>query len=257
MNIKITSLLVCIALVGMHTLSEAQLLRGIGKQIQEKMAEGQSDGTEKSTPPAVASNYRFDLGITYAVSTTKGNKKSDQVDMSMWFSEKGYVGTGIEANKNPMLMIYDSEKDAIVNVMEESKTYMVMSSKFLERFAKGASDEETEASGSIEKTGKTETILGYTCEQYRAKDNDTETLLWLSKELGVDYSVFAKNLSKIMRNNQQQLPKGYADMPGGMMLRMESSDVKGKNTYLMEATAVHKDGKTVDLSAYKSTGFGL
>ena len=257
MNIKITSLLVCIALVGMHTISEAQLLRGIGKQIQEKMAEGQSGGTEKSTPPAVASNYRFELGITYAVSTTKGNKKSDQVDMSMWFSEKGYVGTGIEAEKNKMLIIYDSEKDAVINIMDDSKTYMVMSSKFMERFGKGVSDEEPEASGAIEKTGKTETILGYTCEQYRAKDNDMEVLLWLTKELGVDYSVFAKNMAKIMRNNKQQLPKGVADMPGGMMLRMESTDVKGRNTYMMEATTVHNDGRTVDMSAYKSTGFGV
>jgi len=81
----------------------------------------------------------------------------------------------------PMAMIIDYGKLEMTTLMPEKKTYIVMSIKPPED---SAAKQPDELKASLEKTGETEKILGYTCEKYLLKTKDATSELWLTDGLG-------------------------------------------------------------------------
>jgi hypothetical protein len=125
--------------------------------------------------------------------------------------------------------------------MPEQQMYMVMPMK---KAVEQAMEKAGTNTADVEVTGKTETILGYKCNQILVKDKGTVTEVWAAEGLGNFMGMgngggmggggmFGGGKSANAAKWEEAL-KGK----GGFPLRVITRDAKGKETYKMEATKI-------------------
>ena len=134
-------------------------------------------------------------------------------------------------------MIMDPVKRETIVLMDQQKMYMTMAIPDVpaETKAGRAGDEAT-----LEKTGQTEKILGYTAEKYISKSKDATTELWLAEGLG-SFMGFSNNGPMGGRRGGGSAPQAWERALAGKSLfplRVVSRDKGSKETFRMEATSV-------------------
>jgi len=136
-------------------------------------------------------------------------------------------------------MIMDLKKLEMTMLMEEQKMYMVMPMKqTIEKAIANADIKDPD----IEKTGRTETILGYKCDEYITKDKNTTTEVWIAHGLGAFMGMGENGGGgmggmfggKKKAGGWEEKFKGKPGFP----LRVISRDAKSKETFRMEATKI-------------------
>jgi len=138
-------------------------------------------------------------------------------------------------------LIMDLEKKETLMLMDSEKMYMVMPMA-----TEGAPDRGGKAGDAptLEKTGETETILGYRAEKYLSTHQNEKTELWLAEGLG-----------RFAGSGSKGGPMGGGRKGGGSAgqaweralagkdlfpLRVVGLDRGGKETSRMEVTAIEK-----------------
>jgi hypothetical protein len=181
---------------------------------------------------AVAFEGKISLSMT-------GDKKGRS--QALDYSIKGQkLRMDMNAEGNPVATIMDMAKLEMIMLMPSEKMYMVQPIK---KPVEAAADKAVQNTADVEVTGKTEVILGYTCNQVLIKDKGTVTEAWLAEGLdgfqglgapgGGGGGMFGGKKSANAAKWEEAL-KGK----GGFPLRVISRDGKGKETYRMEATKV-------------------
>ncbi len=276
-----TGLLACGFLLIGPANAEAQIWKNLGKKIEKKVEnqaskrlekkidkaidksfdkaeEGLDDAAKSTTTAAKQSNkqiaptFAFNLGITYEV--LEENNKKDQVNMSLWFSDEPYIGMSTGAQEDMFMVMHDGQ---IITFMEKEKTYMVMGTGFLSQLSGAAQeaaarDNTSDGNFRMEKIGS-ERLLGYNCDIYRITNDESVSKVWMAPALGSMIEGLMEGFSSFLPNNQINMAD-LSKTNQGMMLKTETTDDKGK-TIVMQATEIHKNGKKINTSAYKSVGF--
>jgi hypothetical protein len=145
----------------------------------------------------------------------------------------------IVAEGKAFAMIMDLKKLEMTMLMEEQKMYMVMPMK--QTIEKAVANAEIK-DPDIQKTGRTETILGYKCDEYITKDKNTTTEVWIAHGLGAFMGMgesgggggMGAMFGKKKASGWEEKFKGKPGFP----LRVISRDGKGKETFRMEATKI-------------------
>lgn len=198
-------------------------------------------GSSGDTP--LADEYSFKMGVTYQVATS--SKKDKPQTMTLWISDKDYIGMNAAAQKSMFMVMHGGR---MIAFMEDKKTYMSLGAGLTDALMKEAekqAGDDVDPNVKFEKTG-TETLLGYACDVYRITTTDGVSKVWIAPSIGV--SGFMKSFAAMSRNSK--IPtNGPAN---GMMLKMESKDAKSGEIYTMTATEVHKTPKVIKTSGYKS-----
>lgn len=132
--------------------------------------------------------------------------------------------------------IMDMKKMEMILLMSEQKMYMVMPMK--DTVEKAVAKAEIK-DPNIEKTGRTDTILGYKCDEYVNKEKNTTTEIWIAEGLGAfmglgDNSGGGMFGKKKISTGWEEKFKGKPGFP----LRVVSRDNKNKETFRMEATKI-------------------
>ena len=243
-----------------------------GESAQPSQATGASSTTTTDTPSADAiykalgiqnsanaapltGTYDFKVGVTYETTVSSQKSKEKNPGFTLWISENPYMGMATDAN-NSMFMVMDGEK--MITFMEQNKTYMVLGGAMFQGAVAAAAEEAENDSNpsdfSISKVG-TEKILGYDCDVYEMKSDETVATVWLTNALGVSPgSAFMSSFSTLMKNNKTQLPSNF-NQAAGVMLKMESKNTKDQEEISLVATQISQNGKSIDASQYKSMGF--
>ena len=198
--------------------------------------------------------YQFKLGITYEMSSGKNNNFKKTQDINMWYSEAGYTGVGM-GSQAAMFMVYDMKSMKMITLMEAQKMAMIMDMKKLaeQAAAKTGASEKDADDVKVTKTGITEKILGYTCQQYRITSDKSESLVWVTGELGSGFGNYAQSMSMAMGGGKAKKGLAFPDIKGianGIMLKMEATDPSTGDVMRMEGAAVNKDGKKINVSGY-------
>lgn len=138
-------------------------------------------------------------------------------------------------------MITDLVKLESLILMPEQKMYMVMPIK---QAVEKARQQAPSANTDVEKTGRTETILGYVCDEYVMKERDTTTAVWFAEGLGAFMGLgqnagdmggmFGGGGKKAAPNAWEEKFKGKTGFP----LRVVSTNSKNAETFRMEATKI-------------------
>jgi len=185
---------------------------------------------------AAVSSYAaaFEGKISLAITADKKGKTQN-----LDYSIKGQkLRMDMNAEGNQVATIMDMGKLEMTMLMPEQKMYMVHPIK---KPVEAAAEKASQSTAEIEVTGKTEVILGYTCNQVLIKDKGTVTEAWLAEGLtafqglggGPGGGMFGGKKGANAAKWEEAL-KGK----GGFPLRVISRDAKGKDTFKMEATKI-------------------
>lgn len=195
-------------------------------------------------------DYKFKLGITYNISTDDKTH-----NMKMWVSDNDYSAIEASEGGTGAFIIFNMKDKKMVTVMEAQKMAMIMDlNKYQQTIQQQAEDnKDAIAKTKIAKTGVKEKILGYNCDQYKITSDKSESLISITTELGAGFAGFAKSLM-MMLNNGGSKGATIPDTQGaenGVMMKLEAKDTSTGKVTKLEATAVDKDGKEINISDYK------
>lgn len=177
----------------------------------------------------------FEGKVSLAISAGKG--QSQQLDYSI---RDTAMRIDMSAEGQTFSSIMDMKKMEMMILIPDQKMYMVVALKdTVEKAAKKAQGKEPD----IEKTGRTETILGYKCEEYVTKDKRSTTEIWIAEGLGT-FMGMGNNSGggmggmfggkKKAADSWEEKFKGKPGFP----LRVVTRDTKSKETFRMEATKI-------------------
>lgn len=144
-------------------------------------------------------------------------------------------------------MIIDLDKQQSLMLMPEQKMYMVMP---MGPGALGPTAEREGPESKLEKTGNTETILGYRATKYvSAEAEGTTTELWLAEGLG-SFVAMSRSANPIAGGRGREAQKSWEKALAGkelFPLRVITRSRNGQETFRMEATKVEKSSLPASL----------
>ncbi|AOS45021.1 hypothetical protein Verru16b_02090 [Lacunisphaera limnophila] len=179
----------------------------------------------------------FEGKVTLAMEMGKGQKQV------LDYSIKGSaMRIDMTAEDQTFATIMDLEKMEMLMLMPEQQMYMIMPIKDK---VEAAVDEALAKDPSIEKTGRTDTILGYKCDEYVTKDRNVTTEIWVAEGLGsfmgLGNSGGGGAMGGMFGGKKKAAAAGWeAKFKGkpGFPLRVISRDAKSRETFKMEATKI-------------------
>lgn len=247
--------------------------RGIERAIQDKVEKEATKMTEKQLEKVFSDMYGdsdssstggFDMSkvlgglgepvdtedqyeffghlVLEMVSTNAKGKTEDPFQLKSYLSEStDYTGMELIDPKNPKAtttMVFDVKNQASVvfldNKGEKSSFAYKMDMDELDKMV----DEEIESNTeeydvTIEKTGKSKDILGYTCEEYHVVSEDGEGYYWITDEpIGGYASSWGTNSPMMTSKAQERYAQHFNNMPDGNF---------------MELTFTSKDSEKIDM----------
>jgi hypothetical protein len=177
----------------------------------------------------------FEGKVSLAMSSGKG--KTQVLDYSI---KDTSIRIDLNAEGQSVATIMDLKKMEMLMLMPSEKMYMVMPLK--DKIEKAVGDAVAKEP-NVEKTGRTDTILGYKCEEYVSKDRDTTTEIWLAEGLGTFMGLGSGGGNPMagMFGGKQKAAAGWEEKfkgKAGFPLRVISRDAKSRETFKMEATKI-------------------
>ena len=184
-------------------------------------------------------NYSFDAFIQMEVSEYNKNQKlkdkmmydsyinKEAVDYAMVFTDKDTKSTIIFDTKNSAMLIL-SESDG-----DKTGFAMGIDPEDLADEVEEQVEESGVDSYAPYKTGKTKTILGYSCDEYLVEDESSEAHMWVSEKLG-------KQVRREMLNNQQTFGAAFyhAAYMNGMVMEYDFLEKDGGDRTVMVVTDI-------------------
>jgi hypothetical protein len=216
-------------------------------------------------PVPVADNYTFDHMIEMHVeSFDKNGKKESEGEFITHLSKNSksmayQVVSGDMGNPGQGMFIIDAENGATIILNEEKgeKTGIVYGmGAFFSSIGETYEEENLEetpeaylANPNVKKTGRTKTIAGYKCEEYKFNDEETESEVWITQDLKMNTQDF---FSTLFKTNL------YArGVPWGYMMEATSLDKESGEKSVMQVTRVDANSNArFNLSDYQITNLG-
>jgi len=222
-------------------------------QLQQFMVQDSSDLPMEAI-------YVFNTSVTYQMEfSSKDN--SSIVDYGMWFSEnENYMGTQVknirskEKNQQDMpasmLSVIDEKNQTMIIFMEDQKMAQVLSMEKIKEISVEENEEEntnTDFEG-LKKTGKTKKILGYTCEEFVAVNDENNFSIWITDELELFQKNMFYSISKSLGGNTfSNIPKDAQ----GFMMEMHFENLVNGEKGKMIVTDINKQSKSINTSEYQ------
>lgn len=190
-----------------------------------------------SSAPARAKNFEGELRYRMTSSQSK-----EPADLSYWIKgDRIRYEWRSESKKGAAAGIIDGRKKKVFVLMPEQKMYMEWPMESMRKEAAEAESGERKRP-DLKRTGRTDTILGYRCEEWRLDDEDGSTEIWATRELGSFLGFGSRG--------REEAPPWEKDAAtrGLFPLKVLHHDPKGKETMTMVATKIDK--KTVPDSSF-------
>ncbi len=216
-------------------------------------------------PVPVADEYSFKHMIEMRVeSFDKNGKKQSEGDFITHLSTDSksmayQVVSGDMGNPGQGMFIIDAENGATIILSEENgqKTGIVYGmgaffSSIGETYQDETWDDSPEsylANPNVKKTGRTKTIAGYKCEEYQYSDEETESEIWITRDLKMNTQDF---FSTLFRTSLYS--RGF---PWGYMMEATTTDKQNGEKTVMEVKRVDtSSNKRFTLTDYQITNLG-
>jgi hypothetical protein len=252
---------------------------------EKENTESQTNGNKKSTnsrseehltnmmkkmgmgePVPVESSYSFDNLVQMHIESydEKGKKKSDGEFITHLSNDSKSMAyefvSGDMAQPGMGFIIIDAVNGATIILSEENgqKTGIVYGlGTFLQTTSAGSVDDidlsetpETYLSNpNVEKTGRSKTIAGLSCEEYKYTDENTVSNIWITKDLKMNTQDFFGTLFKTAIYSH--------GMGWGYMMEATTVNKENGEKSVMEVTKVDKNSKKkVVMGDYQVTNIG-
>lgn len=203
----------------------------------------------------VENSYDFDHAIDLKIEMYDNrNKKTTDMDMGIMISESSpHTAMTTQAEGMDGLVIFDMKNNqmlTLVNTAGAEKMGMAMS---IDPDDVGQ-EEEDAPQPKFTKTGRSETISGYACHEYKVEempgDVKNETFVWMSTEAKINWMEAFGDMSQ--KNAQAAMQASMlSTYPDGAMIKMVSTDENGERMemtvqkiHMNKAQSVSTEGYT-------------
>ena len=165
--------------------------------------------------------------------THKGSDKSNSIQYLVKGSKLRMQMEGAES-KYKVGSIMDMKKHQVITIMDDKKMYMV-TDIHPEKFTGPKKDHHF----SIKKTGHSEIILGYSCQEWDYSSDDSSGKMWFAKGIGNWWG-------NAMASQSDKLPSDQKAMVKTMLseklfpMKYQFNDKAGNPTAMMEVTNIEK-----------------
>lgn len=241
----------------------ASVTRGDNEKRMTDMIRQMGVGGE---PVPIESSYSFDNLIQMHIESysSKGEKSSEGEFITHLSNNSKSMAyefvSGDMAEPDLGLIIIDAKNGATIILSEdkEQKTGLVYG---LGTFFQSVHDESLEdldltetpetylLNPNVEKTGRSKTIAGLSCDEYKYTDENTVSNIWITKDLKMNTQDFFGALFKTSLYSR--------GMAWGYMMEAESVNKENGEKSIMKVTKVDKNSsKKVSMSDYQITNLG-
>lgn len=220
-----------------------------GQNMQD-MLKAMTSGKKTEIKP----EYNFAGSATFEM--TSIHKGKPYKGLHKWLfpmNGESYFGTEytMEDNKGRKTItrgIIDYKNKSMIMLMDENK--MAMSLPFdMQKNIESTMNDPNLKTSTPKKTGKTKTILGYTCDEWISESNEYQNNIWVSREMPIDASNFYEIMQQQMyKNNKILMPSGM----GGMPMEMVGLNKKTNETYQMLCVDISKSTVKISTNGYKT-----
>ncbi len=238
----------------------------IDEAFDEAYQESDNDSTEaksKSDYSSILKNfdeaaaklpaeYHFDIVNHMEIEDTKG--KIDK--MKMLFPHEGdYFGMETEDKGKTTLLVYDLKNEIMAMYTEEKgkKSVNVMPSMmdFAAAYLKNSDKVDNEF--TFEKTGKTKTILGYNCEEYKVESEKYITYSFVTKDFPISWR---DSYGKLIEKFAPAAASGVDDLNNSMTLYSETKYKKDLDkSSFMEVVKIDQSGFNINNGEYEKVTY--
>jgi len=217
-------------------------------------------------PVPIQDSYSFNNLIHMHIESYKenGKKTSEGEFITHLSTESGIMGyefvSGDMAEPGLGLIIVDAKNGATIMLSEEKgkKTGLVYG---LGTFSQTVQDESLEdldlsetpdsylANPNVNKTGRTKTIAGYKCDEFKYTDEYSESNIWITKDLKMNTKDFFSTLFKTSLYSH--------GMGWGYMMEATTINKDNGEKSIMTVTEVdNNSNKTIVMNEYEVTNLG-
>lgn len=215
-----------------------------------------------NTDCKIDDNYQFDHQFTSEIRTfdLKGKAENTFKIRNLLKNQSKISGTEIlESNIKDMpqsSVIMNLETKQMITLVDQGgmkmAMCMAMDNPLIQSYMGDQKKEETSGKddlGKMTKTGKTKTILGYQCEEWKSQDEEMIYRFWISDKSDIPMEEFYKNLGE--QGTASPMAIG-AKFPGkGMLMAMEGQSLKNQERIEMEVVDLKpKTKKTLSTVGY-------
>lgn len=234
---------------------EKRVERGTEKAINKTIDKG-VDGAKRDTSSTTtsgttlnpfanknvkaASSYSFTTKVTMLFE----RPKEDNMDLVQYTGEGAMM---IDVAEVGGCSIIDWENNVTITLMEEDKSAFIMSMDRISGMVVENVEEEADMSGyTFVETGRTKQIIGYTCNGYQVKDNETgeATEALYTDEVG---NIYAESMYGVWNTLKIDAPIDET-MLTGMLMKMTHYDKKGKQDFHLLVTGYEKVERVVNMN---------
>ncbi|WP_192350188.1 DUF4412 domain-containing protein [Algoriphagus sp. Y33] len=222
----------------------SKIMKGLGEPVD---TEGQYDF--------------FGYIVLEMTSTDDKGKLSDPIQLKSYLAKSSdYTGMELVDPKKPEAstsMVFDVKNQASIvfleNKGEKSSFAYKMDVDAIDDAVSDHLDTLSVDDVSVEKTGRTKDILGYSCEEYHVKNEDGEGYYWVTEEAIGGYSSFWSNNNPMMTSKaQEKYAKHYKNFPKGNFMELTYS-TEESGTIEMKVIQIDKSApKSLTMSEYPS-----
>lgn len=221
-------------------------------------------------PVPIENDYVFDSKLQMHIESYKKNgEKDSDGEFITYINPNGknfayeFIG-GDMKQKGQGTFIMDFENKAMIMLTEEKGERQgivygfdmegMMDAGFDAETYEGLEDADMSnmaMSPYVEKTGRTKTVEGYRCEEYRYDnpEDDTKASFWISKDVNIMTRDFMSTMLKSATYSH--------GMPWGFVMESESENTRTGERSVMRVTDIdNKANKQFSMSAYQITNLG-
>lgn len=187
-------------------------------------------------------------------------KTQDPIKLKAYMAKgTGYTAMEFTDPKQPTsitTMIFDMNHEATILLMDNQGTknslaYKLDFDSIQEDSALADSISLEQGDITVEKTGKTKTILGYSCEEYFIKTEDGEGFYWVTEEpIGGYTSFWSQNSPFANSQTQEKYAKQFKNVPKGNFMEMYWTATDGSKMDMRVIEIEESNAKTFQLADY-------
>jgi hypothetical protein len=216
-------------------------------------------------PVPIEDNYNFDHLIEMHIeSFNKNGEKEEEGEFITHFNpgakNMAYeMISGNISNPGQGVIIIDIDNGALIIVGEENgektgiayglKSFFNSTGEIYDEADPEGTPESYLANPNITKTGRTKTIAGYKCDEYKYSDEETESHIWITKDMKLGSRDYFSSLYKTSLYSR--------GIPWGAIMEVTSIDKDTGEKSFMEVTRVDDNSnKRFSMADYKISNLG-
>ncbi len=232
----------------LDTVVDAPKKKGKTNKNSEASGKGVNPFDIAGQPVTYEKAYTFPITVTMLVE--EGNRKNKKSEMIQSYGKDAFA---IQEPNSEQITIMDFNNKAALTLDTSKNEGQAISLQFMEKMMGDVDLSEANTDGTditINKTGKSKIIAGYTADEYEIISEDSTSLIWFAKDVPFSFSEYMAGFAKFFgKQFKGTWDNSFWDTYGFMMMA-EHFNKKGKLQSRMTTTNISEKEKTFDTSQY-------